>query len=126
MVMSVQEIAKSYQESKDKGAQIGILADLNDCDKEQIIVVLKGQGITDIPAPMAKRGRKSGKPNNKIEKPKKLVKRPKNNRVNALIFEGIAAIDEEMKTLQTQLDIHKKKKDLLAQALEIEEVEENE
>ena len=114
MVMTVQEIARSYRQAEDKGAQIGILADLNACSKDQIVIVLKGQGITEIPSTSAKRGRKPGGHN----APKL---KPKNNTINALLSEGIAAIDEEIEILQAQIDVYKEKKRLLKEAIELEE-----
>lgn len=118
MTMTVQEIAKSYNEAADKGKQIGILAELNDCDKEQIRIVLRGQGITDFPQPKG-RGRKPADESYKSSIIKRKVK-PKATRANELILEGIQAIDEEMKPLLQQLEQYNKKKALLQQALEVE------
>ena len=114
MVMTVQEIAKSYNEAADKGRQVGVLADLNGCDRHQIIVVLKGQGITDIPQPKG-RGRKPQ------EKPLKRHTRVKDTTLNHLILEGISAIDQEAQAIQKTLDEYNRRKELLNQALEMEE-----
>ena len=45
MQMTVEEIIRSYTESKDKSKQIGILADLNGCDKEKIRSILRTRGV---------------------------------------------------------------------------------
>lgn len=46
MQMSNEEIVRRYREAKDKGKQIGILADLNACDKKQIRDILVAGGIS--------------------------------------------------------------------------------
>lgn len=48
MTMTEQEICKEFNEAKNRGTQVGILADLNVCDKEQIlrILILNGQDVT--------------------------------------------------------------------------------
>lgn len=45
MQMTVEEIIRNYTESKDKAKQIGILADLNGCDKEKIRSILRTRGV---------------------------------------------------------------------------------
>ena len=42
--MTVEEIIRSYTQAKDKSKQIGILADLNGCDKEKIRAILISKG----------------------------------------------------------------------------------
>ena len=44
MQMTVEEIIRSYTTAKDKSKQIGILADLNGCDKEKIRAILISKG----------------------------------------------------------------------------------
>lgn len=44
MQMTIEEIIRSYTEAKDKSKQIGILADLNGCDKEKIRAILISKG----------------------------------------------------------------------------------
>lgn len=48
MTMTEKEICREFNEAKNKGTQVGILADLNVCDKEQIlrILILNGQDVT--------------------------------------------------------------------------------
>lgn len=45
MQMTVEEIIKNYMQAKDKAKQIGILADLNGCDKEKIRSILRTRGV---------------------------------------------------------------------------------
>ena len=45
MYMSVHEITSMYKEAADKNAQIEILADLNACSKEDILLVLQNEGL---------------------------------------------------------------------------------
>lgn len=45
MQMTVEEIIRSYTQAKDKSKQIGILADLNGCDKEKIRSILRTKGV---------------------------------------------------------------------------------
>lgn len=44
MQMTTEEIIRNYTEAKDKSKQIGILADLNGCDKEKIRAILISKG----------------------------------------------------------------------------------
>ena len=44
MNMTAEEICREYRQAKDKDAQIGILADLNQCSKEKILEILKTGG----------------------------------------------------------------------------------
>lgn len=55
MQMTVEEIIRSYTEAKDKSKQIGILADLNGCDKEKIRSILRTKGV-----PLPTKGRPKG------------------------------------------------------------------
>ena len=45
MQMTVEEIIRNYIQAKDKSKQIGILADLNGCDKEKIRSILRTRGV---------------------------------------------------------------------------------
>ena len=44
MQMTVEEIIRNYTQAKDKSKQIGILADLNGCNKEKIRAILISKG----------------------------------------------------------------------------------
>lgn len=50
MTMSNDEITRAYLQSKDQRKQIGILADLNGCDKEKIRTILIHHGVK-LPTP---------------------------------------------------------------------------
>ena len=56
MQMTTEEIIRNYTEAKDKSKQIGILADLNGCDKERIRSILGTKGV-----PLPTKGRPKGK-----------------------------------------------------------------
>ena len=45
MQMTNEEIVRRFKEAKDKKKQVGILAELNMCEKYQIIEILKASGI---------------------------------------------------------------------------------
>lgn len=45
MQMTVEEIIRNHTQAKDKSKQIGILADLNGCDKEKIRSILRTRGV---------------------------------------------------------------------------------
>lgn len=122
MVMSIQEIVKSYTDALDKGKQIGVLADLNVCSKQQIITVLQGQGITSIPTG-AKRGRKPKSLNTVQEhKATKPAVEPKHDPTyDGYITQGITQIESQIEFLEGKINRLKQKRDLLKQALEVKE-----
>lgn len=60
MTMSIEEIIRSYTQSKDQRKQIGILADLNGCDKEKIRTILIHHGVK-LPTP--------GRPKKEVKEP---------------------------------------------------------
>lgn len=47
MTMTDKDIVLDYQQAKDRNAQIGILADLNQCDKAKILAILEKGGALD-------------------------------------------------------------------------------
>lgn len=66
MQMSNADIVKMYREAKDKKAQVEILADLNACEKDKIISILKEGGVPSVELP---RNRKKTESGEKSEKP---------------------------------------------------------
>lgn len=60
MTMSNDEIIRAYLQSKDQRKQIGILADLNGCDKEKIRTILIHHGVK-LPTP--------GRPKKEVKEP---------------------------------------------------------
>ncbi len=69
--MSVHEIVQMYKEAKDKNAQIEILADMNTCSKDDILMILQNEGLI------------SG-----VKKTKAAEKRTKRGAPQTLAFEG--------------------------------------
>lgn len=59
MRMSEADICREYREAKRKGIQVGILADLNVCSREEILRILILNGMNVTPA---------GRPNSKNDK----------------------------------------------------------
>ena len=122
MIMSDEEIVKSFKEAAYKGQQIGILADLNDCNPSQIHEVLERNGVdftefVKIKPVRPKRGRPVEAP--KIETPK--VEKTLSGldlRLNELIIEGIHAVDVELQKYQEEVDRLSRKKQLLQKAME--------
>lgn len=65
MQMTVEEIIRNYTQAKDKSKQIGILADLNGCDKEKIRSILRTKGV-----PLPTKGRPKKETVEKVTWPK--------------------------------------------------------
>lgn len=75
MQMTVEEIIRNYTQAKDKSKQIGILADLNGCDKEKIRSILRTKGV---PLPTKGRPKKetsTRKTSTKIKEPTSTVEK---------------------------------------------------
>ena len=75
MQMTTEEIIRNYTEAKDKSKQIGILADLNGCDKEKIRSILRTKGV---PLPTKGRPKKetsTRKTSTKTKKPTSTVEK---------------------------------------------------
>lgn len=51
MQMREAEIVRDYRQAKNKGHQVGILAELNLCPKEEIINILKANGVSQAELP---------------------------------------------------------------------------
>ena len=52
MEMSVGEIKRSYDQSKNKERQIGILAELNDCDRSEIEKIISVESMREQHEPV--------------------------------------------------------------------------
>lgn len=78
-MMTESEIIRNYQQAKDKKKQIGILADLNLCDKATIEKIV---GIHKEPAK------------------KKSDKKPDLNEVIKNLYEEMEAVDKHIKELE--------------------------
>ena len=100
------DITASYRGAKDKADQIGILAELNACDKEDIIQVLREAGFEPVVKPATKRGRKKAaekpdeeKPVGKDE-PNKTTRRTKSTREK---FAQKAEVPEESEKVPAEI-----------------------
>ena len=82
MQMSNEEIVRNYREAKDKAKQLGILAELNACDKQKIKDILTEGGIDYRSFPRSKKEKKAPAlaEDNKPEKAKRAAvqKKPVN------------------------------------------------
>lgn len=68
MTMKPADIAKEFNEAKDKTVQLTILADMNVTTKQEIAKVLIAEGIPASEIPLkSKRGRPSGKKGAAVE-----------------------------------------------------------
>lgn len=70
MQMSNAEIVSKYKRADDKKAQIGILADLNGCDKEKIKQVLLEGGVPESELPKARSPKPKSEPKKEVKEPK--------------------------------------------------------
>lgn len=61
MEMTNEEIVRRYRQAKNKRQQVNILAQLNCCRKDEIISILKQEGITDKQLPRSERSDKGKK-----------------------------------------------------------------
>lgn len=61
MYMKESEIAREFREGKDKKQQVKILADMNGCTYDEIVEILRKQGIDVSEVERKKRGRQSAK-----------------------------------------------------------------
>lgn len=61
MQMKPGEIVRNYQEAKNKADQVQILAELNACEKEEIITILKEAGISPKELPRNRKKTEAGK-----------------------------------------------------------------
>lgn len=126
MQMTKGEISRSYKEARQKAKQIGVLAELNACPKEDIIEILKEAGVY-------KTSKKTPAKKEEIPKPKKVkvAKKPLNTKETEgseeeeMIedFKGTLRVPKELANLITEeLDtIEESIKGLEAEKMKIEE-----
>ena len=93
MQMSNADIVKMYRESKDKKAQVEILADLNVCEKETIIKILKENGVSQAELP---RNRKKTERGGKSEKPMAIQKAQSTEKAEPKEGAPMVAVTEEL------------------------------
>lgn len=109
MEMNENEIVRSYRESKDKKQQIGILADMNCCEPEQIKEILKKNGVDlrggNYRAKKEETPKEDAKaappiPERKIEIPEEQIVKDKLPRiVRKTLEEDLDFIEEQLKEL---------------------------
>lgn len=104
MQMTNDETVMRYRQAKNRGEQIGILAELNACTEEEIIAALKAGGIDGRSIANGRRRKKSVKANTAAEllgqeKPDFTVL---SARV-AYLVEQRRAIDKEMQELRAAM-----------------------
>lgn len=93
------EICREYRQSKDKAEKVDILAQLNDCSREEIVAVLEKNGF-DIPP--KKWTRKNKVPKEKKEDALNTVKNPMPESVKEALIEKMEFIDLQIKQLESQ------------------------
>lgn len=96
MQMSNAEIVAKFNRADDKKAQIGILADLNGCDKEKIKQILLEGGVPESELPKA-RGPKPKETKEQKYKPGVYSKVEKTTGAvrNNVEYAGVPALDDE-------------------------------
>ena len=109
MEMNENEIVRSYRESKNKKQQIGILADMNCCEPEQIKEILKKNGVDlrggNYRAKKEEAPKEDAKaappiPERKIEIPEEQIVKDKLPRiVRKTLEEDLDFIEEQLKEL---------------------------
>jgi len=88
MTMSNEEIIRSYTQSKDQRKQIGILADLNGCDKEKIRSILIHHGVK-LPTP--------GRPKKEIKEAQEKIEKKREAAVVKKAPEAVPETKKEVK-----------------------------
>lgn len=87
MQMSVREIKRSYDEAKHKQQQIGILADLNCCTKEEIVKIINAEN---------RRGEKPG------EVDKAPHEEPKLSQITEMLYARLDELENAINTLEEE------------------------
>lgn len=91
MTMSNEEIIRSYTQSKDQRKQIGILADLNGCDKEKIRTILIHHGVK-LPTP--------GRPKKEIKEAQEKIEKKREAAVTKKASDVLPVPKEEPKVVR--------------------------
>lgn len=100
MTMSNDEIIRAYLQSKDQRKQIGILADLNGCDKEKIRTILIHHGVK-LPTP--------GRPKKEIKEAQEKIEKKREAAVIKKASDVLPVPKEEPKVVR----VPEKKKETL-------------
>lgn len=99
--MTEAEIVGRYRRAENQSTQVGILAELNCCDKSEIIEVLERNGIE-----LKKRGRKKPVSKDKDKKEEPVKSPAKEESLPAIVR---TAITEKMIAVQEKIDLQKEK-----------------
>lgn len=99
MTMSNEEIIRSYTQSKDQRKQIGILADLNGCDKEKIRTILIHHGVK-LPTP--------GRPKKEIKEAQEKIEKKREAAVIKKASDVLPVPKEEPKVVRVPVPEKKK------------------
>lgn len=87
MQMSVGEIKRSYDEAKYKQRQIGILAELNGCTKEEIVKIIDAEN------------RRKGKNGETSETPQE---EPKLSQIKEMLYARLDELEKDIKALEEE------------------------
>lgn len=87
MQMSVGEIKRSYDEAKNKKTQIGILAELNCCTKEEIVKIIDAEN------------RRKEKP---VETNNEPHEEPRLSQINELLYARMDELEKDIKALEEE------------------------
>lgn len=87
MQMTENEIVRNYREAKNKREQVTILADLNRCEKEEIVEILLKNGVDQRELPRKRKPRK---------KPEESSKHSAVDTVASVLAQRIKEIDKEL------------------------------
>lgn len=99
MTMSNDEIIRAYMQSKDQRKQIGILADLNGCDKEKIRTILIHHGVK-LPTP--------GRPKKEIKEAQEKIEKKREAAVIKKASDVLPVPKEEPKVVRVPVPEKKK------------------
>lgn len=96
MTMTEQEIVKDYREAKDKKTQIGILADLNTCSKQQIVEILKVGGVDHRELPRIRKRKEESASEEK--KPFSLEEKEESEALDPLVRQALLFYKKQLAT----------------------------
>lgn len=105
MEMSEQEILSNYRQAKNKSAQIGILAELNICEKKMIIEILERHGIKVGGTKMA--GRKKNIEIKEVNEVVKAVEEKVESAIVNEIPEAVQQVEKVPESIKEILEEHR-------------------
>lgn len=106
MQMTENEIVRNYREAKNKREQVTILADLNRCEKEEIVEILLKNGVDQRELPRKRKPRK--KPEE--EKKSKSV----TDTVASILVQRVVEIDKILQVHYAEVEtLEREKEDIM-------------